>query len=840
MKRFISLMIAALIVAFSFAQPKDYVTWKYSSKKIGANEFELNFESKIAPSWHLYSQEKTVKPPLKYTAFKFIESSHYKLVGNTKEPKPITREEPIFGNLIVRFFENVATFKQKIKVLSQQPFEVKGFIDGMACNESVCQNFAPAVDFSFRMDDKETAAPELGDFMHSASLQNKQYVNWTYSKKKLSADEYELIFTAKIEPTWHLYSQIETPDGPLPTLFEFEKSKDFKLIGKTIEPKPIEHAEPVFDNLVVRYFESTAVFKQKIKVLSNKPVVVKGYIDGMACNESMCQKFSPPPEFSFQLEGAELAASAETKPDSIVPAVEATTATLSAADSLPHSNEATISATKVPLTPANQSVEGRSYLALFIAGFLGGLLALLTPCVFPMIPMTVSFFTKQSKTKAAGIRNALIYSISIIVIYVALGLGVTLIFGADALNNLATNVWFNIAFFVLLVVFAVSFLGAFEITLPSSFVNKMDAKSDRGGLIGIFFMAFTLGLVSFSCTGPIIGNLLVIAAATGALAGPFFGMFGFSLALALPFGLFAAFPGWMNSLPKSGGWLNSVKVVLGFLELALALKFLSNADLVVQAGYITREVFIVIWIVIFALLGAYLMGWFKLAHDSELKHISVMRLMIAIITFSFTIYLIPGLWGAPLKLISGFPPPDFYSESPEGFGGRKSETLVAGEKHSDLPEHAHRGPNGIPAFDDYYLALAYAKSVNKPLMLDFTGWACVNCRKMESQVWSDSDVSRKLSEDFVLVSLYVDDKTSLPEELKQRVNWNGSQRTLGTVGSRWSYLQNTKYQSSTQPQYWIIDGDENHYSDSTSYDPDVALYIQWLNKGLENFQAAKK
>jgi thiol:disulfide interchange protein DsbD len=668
----------------------------------------------------------------------------------------------------------------------------------------------------------------------------KNYVTWSFSQKKISGDEYELILKAVAEQGWHMYSQIETPDGPLPTLFEFEKSKDFKLIGKTIEPKPIEHAEPVFDNLVVRYFENTAVFKQKIKVLSNKPVVVKGYIDGMACNESMCQKFSPPPEFSFQLEGAELAAGAETKPDSIVPAVEATTATLSAADSLPHSNEATISATKVPLTPANQSAEGRSYLALFIAGFLGGLLALLTPCVFPMIPMTVSFFTKQSKTKAAGIRNALIYSISIIVIYVALGLGVTLIFGADALNNLATNVWFNIAFFVLLVVFAVSFLGAFEITLPSSFVNKMDAKSDRGGLIGIFFMAFTLGLVSFSCTGPIIGNLLVIAAATGALAGPFFGMFGFSLALALPFGLFAAFPGWMNSLPKSGGWLNSVKVVLGFLELALALKFLSNADLVVQAGYITREVFIVIWIVIFALLGAYLMGWFKLAHDSELKHISVMRLMIAIITFSFTIYLIPGLWGAPLKLISGFPPPDFYSESPEGFGGRKSETLVAGEKHSDLPEHAHRGPNGIPAFDDYYLALAYAKSVNKPLMLDFTGWACVNCRKMESQVWSDSDVSRKLSEDFVLVSLYVDDKTSLPEELKQRVNWNGSQRTLGTVGSRWSYLQNTKYQSSTQPQYWIIDGDENHYSDSTSYDPDVAKYIQWLNKGLEKFKAAKK
>jgi thiol:disulfide interchange protein DsbD len=456
-----------------------------------------------------------------------------------------------------------------------------------------------------------------------------------------------------------------------------------------------------------------------------------------------------------------------------------------------------------------------------------------------MIPMTVSFFTKQSKTKAAGIRNALIYAISIIVIYIVLGLGVTLIFGADAMNNLATNVWFNLAFFVLLVVFAISFLGAFEITLPSGFVNKMDAKSDKGGLIGIFFMAFTLGLVSFSCTGPIIGTLLVEAASTGALAGPFFGMFGFSLALALPFGLFAAFPGWLNSLPKSGGWLNSVKVVLGFLELALAMKFLSNADLVVQAGILTREIFIVLWIVIFALLGGYLMGWFKLSHDSEMKYVSVPRLMMAIFAFAFTIYLIPGLWGAPLKLISGFPPPDFYSESPEGFGGRKAETVSANAVHTDLPEHAHRGPNGIPAFDDYYLALEYAKKVNKPILVDFTGWACVNCRKMEGQVWSDSDVKRKLSEDFVLVSLYVDDKKKLPTELQTEVTWSGSKRTLSSVGDRWSYLQNNMYKSSTQPQYWIIDGDENHYSDSTSYDPDINKYILWLEKGLNKFKEKK-
>ncbi|HOZ86132.1 MAG TPA: cytochrome c biogenesis protein CcdA [Bacteroidia bacterium] len=842
MKRFLTALFTTGILAFSFAQPKDYVTWTYSQKKISANEAELSFVAKIEPQWHLYSQVKTVKPPLKPTSFRFAESQDYKLLGRTVEPKPIVREEPVFGNLIVRFFENTATFRQKIKVLNEGPVEVKGTIDGMACNERVCQNFAPEIDFSFNVGGNapvpNTSAPALGDIFKSGSGQNKQYVSWSFSQKKIGADEFELTFTAKIEPSWHLYSQIETPDGPLPTLFEFEKSGDYKLIGKTIEPKPIEHAEPVFDNLVVRYFENKAIFKQKVKVLSNKPVVIKGFIDGMACNESQCQKFSPPPEFVFTLEGAPVAAGPEVaEPDSIASSPLQNTVTPQTT-SLPEPESATIVASKEPLG-SSEDGEKRSYLGLFIAGFLGGLLALLTPCVFPMIPMTVSFFTKQSKTKIAGIRNALIYSVSIIVIYVALGLGVTFIFGADALNNLATNVWFNLAFFVLLVVFAVSFLGAFEITLPSGFVNKMDAKSDKGGLIGIFFMAFTLGLVSFSCTGPIIGNLLVIAASTGALAGPFFGMFGFSLALALPFGLFAAFPGWLNSLPKSGGWLNSVKVVLGFLELALALKFLSQADLVVQAGYVTREIFIAIWIVIFALLGAYLMGWFKLSHDSDLKHISVGRLMMAIVTFSFTIYLIPGLWGAPLKLISAFPPPDFYSESPEGFGGKKTETSGTNEKNLDMPEHAHRGPNGIQAFDDYYLALSYAKTVNKPLLLDFTGWACVNCRKMESLVWSDSDVKRKLSEDFVLVSLYVDDKKTLPDELKERVTWNGSERTLSTVGSRWSYLQNNKYQSSTQPQYWIIDANENRLSDSTSYDPDIAKYIQWLDAGLKKFAAQK-
>ena len=836
MKKLALLFLLVLLNFLTAIAQKQYVNWTYSQKKISTDESELVFKANIDPGWHLYSQVKAVKPPLKPTAFTFQESKQYKLIGKTVEPKPISRQEPMFGNLIVHLFENVATFKQKIKVLSNSPIEVKGYIDGMACNESVCQNFAPPVDFAFNIGGAESATkPEasLTDLFKSNTNQSKQYVTWTFAKKKLSDDEFELVFTAKIEPTWHLYSQIETPDGPLPTLFEFEKSKDYKLVGKTIEPKPIEHAEPVFDNLVVRYFENTATFKQKIKVLSNKPIVIKGFIDGMACNESQCQKFSPPVDFEFNIQATGISSITPVDTSKNVAAVEDTLKqVVETINSTPKKNN-----DELTISPASEKKESASYWALFIAGFLGGLAALLTPCVFPMIPMTVSFFTKQSKTKAAGIRNAFVYAFSIIAIYIALGLGVTLIFGADAVNNLATNVWFNLAFFVLLVVFAISFLGAFEITLPSGFVNKMDAKSDKGGLIGIFFMAFTLSLVSFSCTGPIIGTLLVQAASTGALAGPFFGMFGFSLALALPFGLFAAFPGWLNSLPKSGGWLNSVKVVLGFLELALAMKFLSNADLVVQAGIINREVFLVIWIVIFALLGMYLMGWFKLSHDSDLKFVSVPRLLMAIVVFAFTVYLIPGLWGAPLKLISGFPPPDFYSESPEGFGGKKTESVLSNQSHEDLPEHAHRGPNGIPAFDDYYLALEHAKKVNKPILIDFTGWACVNCRKMEGQVWSDTDVKRKLSEDFILVSLYVDDKKKLPKELQVEVTWHGANRKLSSVGDRWSYLQNTSYQSSTQPQYWIIDGDENHYSDSTSYDPDISKYMQWLDKGLEKFKS---
>ena len=455
-----------------------------------------------------------------------------------------------------------------------------------------------------------------------------------------------------------------------------------------------------------------------------------------------------------------------------------------------------------------------------------------------MIPMTVSFFTKRSKTRAQGLRNAFTYALSIVAIYVLLGFGVSKIFGIDALNALSTNVWFNLIFFALLLIFAASFLGAFEITMPSALVNKVDKQSGKGGLIGIFFMAFTLSLVSFSCTGPIIGTLLFESAATGSVGGPLWGMIGFSSALALPFGLFAAFPGWLNSLPKSGGWLNSVKVSLGFLELALALKFLSNADLVVQANILTRELFLVIWIIIFTLWGFYLLGKIKFSHDSDVPYISVPRLSLILVVFTFALYLVPGLWGAPLKLIAGFPPPDFYAESPNGVGYKGGMITVGESKPGDhKKEHC---PNDLPCFHDYDEALAYAKKVNKPLMIDFTGWACVNCRRMESQVWIDPTVDQRLRNEVVLVSLYVDDKTELPESEKRVEQLGGEDWKIKTIGKKWSYLQASKYGSNSQPQYFILDHNENKLTPPAGYDADVAKYVKWLDDGIAAFKKGKK
>ena len=619
-------------------------------------------------------------------------------------------------------------------------------------------------------------------------------VSWEFSQKNLPQDEIELSFKATIEGDWYMYSQHIADDGPVPTTFTFFNAEGVELLTEILEPEPIEEFDPNFD-MVLKYFKKEVTFRQRLKSVSDTAFSLTGEVMFMSCDPTQCL---PPEyvEFSFDL---------------------------------PAASQEVIATEDIP----NASSKGMW--GIFFIAFLSGFAALLTPCVFPMIPMTVSYFTKQSENKAKGVTNAIIYGISIIIIYVALGVGVSAVFGADALNNMATNVYFNIAFFLLLIVFAASFLGAFDLTLPSSWINKADKASDRGGLIGIFFMAFTLALVSFSCTGPIVGTLLVEAAAGGNYMGPIIGMLGFSLAIALPFALFAAFPGWLNSMPKSGGWLNSVKVVLGFLELALAFKFLSNADLVMQTHLLERELFIAIWIVIFALLTMYLLGFIKFAHDSDLKYISVSRLFMAILTGMFTIYMIPGLWGAPLKIINAFPPPMHYSESPYGVGYTQGDAQST-EHHVD--DSRHLGPQGIMVFHDYDTGLEHAKKVGKPILLDFTGWACVNCRKMEEQVWSDSEVKRMLTEEVVLVSLYVDERTKLPEEDQYVTSIAGKKKKVRTIGDQWMVLQAERYKTNSQPFYVVMDHQESQLGVAANYQDygKVDLFKNWLEESIALFK----
>ena len=666
-----------------------------------------------------------------------------------------------------------------------------------------------------------------------ALAQIHQPVTWSFSVKNISESERELIFTAKIEPGWHIYSQhLESDEGPVPSSFNFTKSGKYKLEGKVQENKPLKKYDAVFE-MNVSFFKNKAVFKQKITALTEESFSVKGFLEYHTCNEEMCL---PPEEleFNFNVQGIS-AIDIETP---VVNADSSRIDTLQPLEAAKAENKKeVITSSVVAEKEGNDKAKPaavRSFWGIFIAGFLGGFLALLTPCVFPMIPLTVSFFTKKSKTRIQGIANAFTYGASIIFIYVALGFIITKVLGPDAMNAFASNVWMNMLFFVVFIVFAISFLGAFEITLPSSWINKADSASDKGGLIGIFFMAFTLSLVSFSCTGPIIGTLLVEASVGGNNMGPLVGMAGFSTALALPFGLFAAFPGWLNSLPKSGGWLNSVKVVLGLLELALAIKFLSNADLVSHWELITREVFIALWIIIFTILGFYLLGKVKFSHDSDMKHISIPRLFLSIFTFSFVVYLIPGMWGAPLKLISGFPPPAFYSEG-WNHGSSSAEdnktTAITGVDKSKCPHN-------LPCFKDYDLALNYARTQNKPLMVDFTGWSCVNCRKMEEKVWIDPRVLTRLENDYVLVSLYVDDKTPLAEDEKYTSTVTG--KKVKTIGNKWSDLQTARFKTNSQPLYVLLDHEEELLNEPTDYDTDIEKYIDFLDRGKAEFERRKK
>ena len=620
-------------------------------------------------------------------------------------------------------------------------------------------------------------------------------VSWDFSQKQVSDNEIELQFKATIDDGWYLYSQFIGDDGPVPTEFTFTTEGGYSLVGTPKEGEPIEEFDPNFD-MILKYFKNEAIFTQIVQVSSSEDFNLEGNVYFMVCDEAQCL---PPEEveFSFEIKGVDGGVIVEDTKNT------------------------------------SDEKEGKSMWALFFIAFISGFAALLTPCVFPMIPMTVSFFTKQSKTKAQGIANAIIYGLSIIAIYVALGVGVSSVFGADALNNMATNVYFNIGFFILLIVFAASFLGAFEIQLPSSWTNKSVEAEGKGGLIGIFFMAFTLALVSFSCTGPIVGTLLV-EAASGGYMGPIIGMLGFSLAIALPFALFAAFPGWLNSLPQSGGWLNSVKVTLGFLEIALAFKFLSNADLVMQTHWLERELFIAIWIMIFGLLTMYLLGFLKFAHDSDLKYVSVGRLSAAILTGTLTLYMIPGMWGAPLKIINAFPPPMQYSESPYGVGNSQGGNAISAHEE----DGQHLGPQGILVFHDYDMGMAHAKKINKPVVLDFTGHACVNCRKMEEQVWSAAHVKNTLANDVVLISLYVDERIDLPKEQQYETTMAGKTKKVKTTGDKWMVLQANSYGTNSQPYYVFLNHDEETLVENANYQDygTVDLFTDWLDRGLQEFK----
>ncbi|MCF6133398.1 protein-disulfide reductase DsbD family protein [Flavobacterium wongokense] len=641
-------------------------------------------------------------------------------------------------------------------------------------------------------------------------------VKWTSKVEKISDTEYNLIMDGKIDDEWHMYSQF-TPQADLgsalPAEFTYENAKgNYELVGKTKESPYTKKYSDVFE-IDEYFFEHKVTFTQKVKIINPKLASIKAKIDYQVCKQTCINDNM---KFTFQL---------SNKPQEIDEPVADTAAVTSFTTSEPV-DSTQVKADVKPVTESPKE-EDRGLLTIFFLAFVGGLAALLTPCVFPMIPMTVSFFTKQSKNPGQGKRNAIFYGVSIIAIYVVLGLAITAIFGADALNALSTNPWFNVFFFLLLIVFAASFLGAFEIMLPNSWANKVDKQADRGGIIGIIFMALALAIVSFSCTGPIVGTLLVQSASKGGIA-PIVGMLGFSSALALPFMLFAMFPSWLHSLPKSGGWLNTVKVSLGFLELALAFKFLSNADLVLQLHLLEREVFLAIWIAIFGAWALYLLGKITTPHDSPIGYISVGRLSLGLLVLAFTIYMIPGLFGAPLKLISAFPPPQTYSESPTGFFGSTAPVSENG-----LPDGAEIGPHGLNVFTDYDKGLAYAKTVNKPVMLDFTGFACVNCRKMENNVWSDEKVLEVLKNDVVLISLYVDDKRELPKSEQHVSKITGNEIT--SIGDKWTEFIITKYQTNTQPFYVLIDLKEQKLNKPISYTPNIDDYLTWLNDGISKF-----
>ncbi|MBK9592734.1 MAG: thioredoxin family protein [Crocinitomicaceae bacterium] len=752
--------------------------------------------------WHIYTQVQPKGAINVPTSFVYEPSKAYQLIGKTTES---ASEEHVLEGFPERYFTGKkAVFKQKIKIKSQEDFKLKILYNFMAC-KTAC---FPPEEREIELTIKGLASAEAPDQIattDTATVASSTAAGWIseiagtcegFSYSEIFDPVKVKVFNATKVDAKVFSLSVALEIDSIFTMYAFDNPNGLKSAFTLLENGKIESSKPfvITASNPVQYGETKGYKKN---VIIKQEVTLKDTLDLPSLQANL----------DIFLMGCE-------------------------------NDFKTIQS--VPLTfELNQSIDNKdesrskSLWVIFILAFAGGFIALFTPCVFPMIPMTVTFFTKQSKTKSEGIKKASIYSISIVLIYVLLGVIVASVFGATALNDMATNPWVNIAFFALFVIFAFAFLGAFEIRLPSSWVNKADKQADKGGLIGIFFMAFTLALVSFSCTGPIVGSVLV-ESAQGGLIGPIVAMLGFSTALALPFGLFAAFPGWLNSMPQSGGWLNTVKVTLGFLELAFALKFLSNADLVKQWHLLEREMFLALWIGIFLVLAIYLFGKIQFPHDDEVKKLSVGRGMLGMLVVCFVIYLIPGLFGAPLKWISGFPPPLTYAESPYGIHGK------APEVEDGWPASTHPHGHGINTVRDYYEALAYAKEVGKPLLIDFTGWACVNCRRMEESVWAHESVAPIMADKFIIASLYVDDRGELPAEDIGKPMSNG--KKMKTIGDKWMDMQISRYKEVTQPMYVVLDHNENNISGKANYQThnDPAVFKGWLENALKQFEASKE
>jgi len=791
--RWLSLLFGLTICLHTHAQILKPVTWSYSCKKVSENTYNLFLKAHIEKGWHLYSQHIGENGPIP-TSFHFTGNPAYSLTGEVKEKgKAIKIHDPNF-QMDVIYFKKEVVFVQRIKLLKAIP-SIDGSLEFMVCDDSKClppetKKFTIVLSDAVEEPAKQKKVDKGPLNINIEKPAQSDPVTWAFEIKNIKGNEYQVTLTARIQQGWLLNAQningknnFKSPVLQLP-------ADSFKQIGFLLSNSKTANIT-ISDGSTHAGYETEAVFTQKIIALKRSKKL-HGIISFNICNGREC---FPAKQATFTLD--------------------------------------------VPKEKIIAELEGNKPLStIFLLCFFGGFAALLTPCVYPMIPLTVSFFTKHNEKKSTGVASAILFGFSIIVIYVGLGLLITLAFGRNGLNNLASNAYTNLAFFVIFIVFAFSFLGAFDLTLPASWANKSDARAEKGGLIGIFFIALTLCIVSFSCTSPVIGPLVYFAASGGGYAGPAVGMMGFALAWALPFTFFAMFPAVMQRLPKSGGWLNSVKVTFGFLELALALKFLSTADLTYNWGLLKREYFLALWIIIFAMLGLYLIGKLKLNHDTSVEHVSILRLMLALLSFSFSLYMVPGLWGAPVSLLSGIAPPSTYSEWVREEPAQKMGSATPSKlKNTDKPHKysdLFKSPHDINAYYDYDEALAAAKAAHKPLMLDFTGHACTNCRLMEENVWSNPTALSMLKNDYILVSLYADDRTDLPVNEQYISKYSGDK--IEDIGDKWKDLETGRYNTNALPFYVLLDNNENMIGKYDGYNPDTDKFISFLENGKSEFQ----